>query len=68
MENILNNVPSWVTWVFSGIGCLVLTWLGAYLFKKTQGTSTKINKKSTVKGNDNIVIQDSDNSSINIGK
>lgn len=68
MENILNNVPAWATWVFSGIGCLVLTWLVSLFFKKDQGSKTKITKKSTIKGDNNTSIQGSDNSTINIGK
>lgn len=67
MENMLNNVPEWVTWVFSGIGCLVLTWLVSLFFKKSKG-DTKTSKKSTIKGDSNTAIQGSDNSTINIGK
>lgn len=68
MENILNNIPAWVTWVFSGIGCLVLTWLVTLFFRSGQGNKTKTVKKSTIKGDNNTAIQGSDNSSINIGK
>ena len=67
MENILSNVPGWVTWVFSGIGCLVLTWIVSLFFKKSKG-GTKTSKKSTIKGDSNTAIQGSDNSTINIRK
>lgn len=68
MENILNNVPAWATWVFSGIGCLVVTWLASLFVKKNQGNKTKITKKSTIKGDNNTAIQEANNSTINIGK
>lgn len=68
MEDILNNVPSWVTWVFSGIGCLLLTWLGARFCKNDQKSNTKTSKKSSIKGDNNTAIQGSDYSTINIGK
>lgn len=68
MENILNNVPSWVTWVFSGIGCVVITLLVTLLFKRNKGNNKKITKKSSIKGDNNTVIQNSDSSSIRIGK
>lgn len=64
MENIFNNVPIWVTWVFSGIGCLVLTWLATLFFNRSKGN----NKRSSIKGDNNTVIQNSDSSSIKIGK
>lgn len=67
MENIFNNVPGWGTWVFSGIGCVVLTWIVSLFFKKRNG-DTKTSNKSTIKGDSNTAIQGSDNSTINIGK
>lgn len=68
MENILNNVPSWVTWVFSGIGCVVITLLVTLFFKRNKGNNKKIIKRSSIKGDNNTVIQNSDSSSIKIGK
>ena len=67
MENILSNVPEWVTWVFSGLGCVVLTWIVSLFFKKKK-VGTKTSKKSTIKGDSNTAIQGSDNSTINIRK
>lgn len=64
MENIFNNVPTWVTWVFSGIGCLVLTWLISLFINRSKGN----NKRSSIKGDNNTAIQNSDSSSIKIGK
>lgn len=68
MENILNSLPSWVTWVFSGIGCLVLSGLVTLFFKRSKGNNKKITKKSSIKGDNNTVIQNSDSSSIKIGE
>ena len=68
MENILNNVPTWVTWVFSGIGCLVLTWLVSLFLKRSKSNNKMITKRSSIKGDNNTIIQNSDSSSINIGK
>lgn len=34
MDEMLKNVPMWVTWVFSGIGVTILGWIGILLFRK----------------------------------
>lgn len=64
MENIFDNVPTWVTWVFSGIGCVVITLLVTLFFKRSKGND----KRSSIKGDNNTVIQNSDRSSIKIEK
>lgn len=66
----MENLPTWVTWVFSGIGCVALTTICTLICKKKsdKNGNTKIIKKSIIKGNGNTSIQGSDDSSINIGK
>lgn len=62
------NFPTWVTWVFSGIGCLILTWIITLCFRKGKTPFQSKRAKSKVKGDNNAVVQGSENSNITITK
>lgn len=61
------NFPSWVTWVFSGIGCLIISCVVSIFFRKRNTTNSSKNK-SKVKGSNNTVVQGSENTNITIKK
>jgi hypothetical protein len=45
MSNYLNNLPQWVTWVFSGVGVTLTVLVLKFLFsKKTGRTHNQVQK------------------------
>ena len=61
------NLPSWVTWVFSGIGCLIITYVLSIFFRK-KNTPNPSKNRSKVKGSNNTVVQGAENTNITITK
>jgi hypothetical protein len=59
MIEILKNAPSWVTWVFSGIGVAIIGWIGIFLFRKATST-----KQSQTAGDNSTQIMSGKNTKI----